>query len=161
MFTWALPTAVRPTYQNVFAKSPGNGWSKSEKHGKYFSEKNPFFKTILSAHRKSKNNRIGSKASKESSLRCFSGHVLCSLENAAEEICPFPIVFVSKSAKKNFFQKKKHCYQNVHLGSSNGSSANLPKCFCQKSRNWLIQIRKTWKIIFRKKSFFQNHPQRS
>ena len=42
-FPWALPTAIRPPYQNCFAKSTRNVWSKPEKHGKQIFRNKSFF----------------------------------------------------------------------------------------------------------------------
>ena len=96
-------------------------------------------------------------------LRMFFWSRIMQFRERSWKSLPFSERFCLKVWKTRFFFKKKHCSQNVLLGSSNVNSATLPKCSGQKSKKCLIQIRKTWKTNFsKKKSFFsQNDPQRS
>ena len=51
-------------------------------------------------------DKSGPYTAQKISRRCASGRLLCSLENALEKFCHFPIVFVSKSEEEkriNFF----------------------------------------------------------
>ena len=149
MFPWPLPTAIRPSYQKFFAKNPGNVWSKSEKHGKYFLEKILFLSKRTSGLIESSFDKRSelfllkirkwqnrSPNLRKKFLKMFFGHVLCSLENAVENFCPFPNAFVSKSEKEEFFFKK----QNIVLKMFPWSlpTANRPpyqKCFAKSTRN--------------------------